>query len=196
MPFLADDLYGHLSIEGKKESVHLEAWPETSVAASTVLDDMEMTRTVVSLALEVRAKAGIKVRQPLSSLQSGMEKLKGKEELLAIIADEVNVKRVEIVSGVEGVTLDTVITPLLEAEGQFRDLLRNIQDMRKQHALVPEDKITLTVGGDATLVAFLLAHKEELEKSAHVIQVIEGEVPDASEIKLSGAVLRLSLKKV
>lgn len=146
MPFLAEDLYLRLPIEGKKESVHLESWPDIGVAASSILSDMEETRRVVTLALEARAKAGIKVRQPLAYLEAP----KLSKELAEIVADEVNVK--EIREGKE-VKLDTTITPELKEEGDLRDLIRTVQDLRKKADLRPSDRVTLTVTKDHEAVA-------------------------------------------
>ena len=138
MPFLAEDLYQRLPIEGKRESIHLETWPDIGVAASSILEDMEKTRHIVTLALEARAKAGIKVRQPLALLEAP----KLSKELMAIVADEVNVKEVRI--GAE-VKLDTTITPELKEEGDLRDLIRTVQDLRKKADLHPSDRVVLSV---------------------------------------------------
>jgi len=68
MPFLAEQVYQ--AIGGKEKSVHLESWTSNESFVLTkdeeeILKDMTEVRGVVSLALEARVKAGIKVRQPL-----------------------------------------------------------------------------------------------------------------------------------
>lgn len=145
MPFLAEDIYQRIAVADKKESVHLENWTPVSIAPHAVLVDMEETRRVVTLALEARAKAGIKVRQPLATLTVGGAYFSGKPEFLAIIADEVNVKHVVSNEKMEGITLDTVITPVLRAEGESRDLIREVQELRKKEGLLPGDRITLLI---------------------------------------------------
>ncbi len=166
MPFLAEDVYLRLPVEGKMESVHLESWPEIGVAASSILEDMEHARHVVTLALEARAKAGIKVRQPLASLLAP----KLSKELRAIVADEVNVKEVEEGSEVK---LDTTITPELKAEGDLRDLIRTVQDLRKKADLSPSDRITLTVTKDHSTI--LEKFKAEL---LHAVGATSCEISD------------------
>ncbi len=170
MPFLAEDLYQRLNIENKKESVHLESWNEVGIAASTILGDMEEVRRLVTLALDARVKAGIKVRQPLASLSINARTLKGKVALLAIIADEVNVKDVIITDQVEvsAVALDTVITPELKDEGTLRDLIRLIQENRKTLELVPDNAIALTYQGDPAIEKLVERYKLELEKTANI----------------------------
>lgn len=196
MPFLADDLYARLPIDGKKDSVHLEEWPAMGVSASSILDEMEAVRAVVSLALEVRAKTGIKVRQPLARLESGAELLAGKEALLRIIADEVNVKEVVITPGHAGATLDTTITPALKAEGQLRDILRHVQEMRKQHDLSPEDRIILSIAGTEKLLSLVHSGADELKKSAGISAIRVEEVETATAIEVDDMTLRLAIAKV
>jgi len=130
--------------------VHLESWPETNKQRTTnnkqLILNMAEAKRVASLGLEARAKAGIKVRQPLLSLKVKSEKLKGKSELLQLIKDEINVKKVEFDKKIEQeVIVDTMITPELKKEGQFRELVRNIQDLRKKEGFTTKDHAVLEV---------------------------------------------------
>jgi isoleucyl-tRNA synthetase len=149
MPFLAEDLYK--KVGGEKESVHLESWPEGFVGELTkeeveTIENMKDVRNAVSLGLESRAKSGIKVRQPLAKIQIQSEKLKGKQEYLDLIKDEVNVKEVITDKSVsELVVLDINITPDLKDEGDIRDFIRSIQEERKNRKLNPNDLIGLTI---------------------------------------------------
>ena len=87
------------------------------------------------MALEQRAKAGIKVKQPIKSLKVKSEKLKIKEneELLNLIKDEVNVKEIIWDKNInQEVELDVEITPELKEEGELREFIRGLQDLRKK----------------------------------------------------------------
>jgi isoleucyl-tRNA synthetase len=198
MPFLADDLYGHLNIEDKKESVHLEEWPKLGVAPSSILEEMEAVRKLVTLALELRAKAGIKVRQPLASLKAKSTVLAGRDELLLIIADEINVKHVDILreESEEEAVLDTIITPELKVEGQVRELVRHVQELRKKLGLVPEDKIFLTIDGDSALLSLVELHLTDLTKSANVQNIVVAHVPEMTEVVIDGAMVQVSIAKL
>jgi len=147
MPFLAEDLYQRLNTENKRESVHLEDWPVMGVSPHTILEEMEEVRRIVTVALEARAKAGIKVRQPLGKLTVSASSWKNNHDVYySIISEEINVHEVvagEVQKG--GVVLDIEITPQLKEEGDVRDLIRSIQDLRKKAGLNPTDRITLTV---------------------------------------------------
>ena len=148
MPFLAEQIYSSLATVDSVTSVHLQKWPESKDVDTKILEEMRKTREIVSLALEARAKEGIKVRQPLASLKfiiSNFE-FQNQDELVEIIKDEVNVKEVVFEKGgEEKVELDTKLTSELKAEGNFRELLRNVQRMRKETKLIPSDVVELTI---------------------------------------------------
>ncbi len=133
-PFIAEELYRKLRIENDVESVHLESWPtaDTNVDEE-IIKKMEATRQKVSVALEARSKANIKIRQPIASLTTST-----KDVYVDLIKDEVNVKEV-IDKEIEGVEIDTIITPELAEEGRMRDVIRVIQDLRKEKNLKPSD---------------------------------------------------------
>ena len=149
MPFIAEGIYKSLQ---SKDSVHLENWPDLNkkLIDKNLLDSMAEIRKIASLALEARAKAGIKVRQPLASLTIKRQVTSNKynKELLDILKDEINVKEIIFdpkINPPDGgeVELDTKITPELKAEGQLRELTRIIQDLRKEAGYLPKDKIYL-----------------------------------------------------
>jgi isoleucyl-tRNA synthetase len=172
MPFIAESMYQGL--KGNEESVHLDVWPQPLMTVSTTLhDDMQAARVVTSAALEARSAAKIKVRQPLSRLvvssEHSLAKSFDKESLLEIIASEVNVKEVTMGdTGTDMVTLDVVVTAELQAEGFLRDLIRAVQDFRKQKGLNPSDLPTLAlmVTGDSRV--FVETYRDELIKATHL----------------------------
>jgi isoleucyl-tRNA synthetase len=157
-PFFAEDLYQ--KVGGEKASVHLEDWPIIEDIDSKVLDFMNITRDVVTLGLEARQKANIKVRQPLQSLTITQEL---PSEFLELIKDEVNIKTIELG---EEIKLDTNITPELKKEGDFREFVRYVQGLRKDADLLPGDLVTLSVPekDKETIVGF----EDELKKVAGI----------------------------
>ncbi|MBB6636335.1 isoleucine--tRNA ligase [Cohnella thailandensis] len=100
-PFVAEDIYGNL---GGGESVHLAEYPKAdeSKIDEKLERDMETARNIVELARNVRNESGIKTRQPLSELLvslSGEFDVAGYEE---IVKDEINVKKLTIVTDDSG----------------------------------------------------------------------------------------------
>ncbi len=187
-PFIAEQVYQKLRADSDPVSVHLTDWPQqdesivsklknvfVSKKPDSILTDMEEVRALVTSALDVRQKSGIKVRQPLSLLKVRSENLLNKEDLLQIIADEVNVKSVVIDNTMtELVTLDTAITDELKEEGELRDLIREVQELRKQAGLNPKDQAALTVPADRH--AFVEKHWEALSKAANLTSHSLGEL--------------------
>ncbi len=146
-PFFSEALYKSLVPE-HIASVHLEEWPQISKlgGGKKILTDMEEVRRVATLVLAKRSEAGIKVRQPLAELTLKNELLKGKKELLDILQDEVNVKRIVFDKKLkEEAVLDTKITGELKEEGWLRDFVRTVQGLRQDARLEPKDKAILSV---------------------------------------------------
>ncbi|OGZ04429.1 MAG: hypothetical protein A2648_01665 [Candidatus Lloydbacteria bacterium RIFCSPHIGHO2_01_FULL_41_20] len=191
MPFLAEDIYQKVKGLKDKESVHLEAWPKAGKVDQKMIEKMGNTRRLVELSLAERAKAGIKIRQPLVSLTIN-NKLEVFNEL---IIDEVNVKKIvtsKIESGV--VLLDTNITADLKKEGQLRELLRNVQDLRKRELLTPRDKVSLIVEAKGASKEFVLEFEKEIKKATILEEIIFGSV-DGEEIKIDNLSFKLKIKK-
>ena len=146
-PFIAEEIYKNLTL---KESVHLSQWPEGKAKIEKeegLLEKMDVVRQICEAGHARRKNLGIKVRQPLPKLIIKNLKLKIGQELINLIKDELNVKEVVIEPG-EGelkVELDTKITPELKAEGQSRDIIRQIQNERKKKGLTPADKIEVFI---------------------------------------------------
>lgn len=94
-PFASDWL--HRALTG--ESVHLARFPEDGGRLDVELDRaMSAVRRLASLGRAAREEAGIKVRQPLSRMQiAAPAEVRGAafDELLALLAAETNVKRIE-----------------------------------------------------------------------------------------------------
>ncbi len=103
-PFFADRLYLDLTHGEAKDSVHLDAYPVCNASAidKNLESDMECVQSVCSLALSLRKKEKIGVRQPLRriaipvtdpTVRNGIERLK------QLVLEELNVKDVDFIEG-------------------------------------------------------------------------------------------------
>jgi len=146
-PYLADYIYTSLT---KEESVHLTDWPKVdkSLAQPVLQKNMKKVREIVEKTHAIRKDKGIKVRQPLAKLTI-FEKSFGKADLHQVILDETNIKKLEFSKAKSQekelqISLDTKLTDSLKKEGQARDLIRQIQNLRKKAGVKLDQKITLT----------------------------------------------------
>lgn len=209
-PFIAEEIYKTVTTNASggmtaKESVHLEDWTTNivgSVGGAELLSDMMETRRVVSLALEARAKAGIKVRQPLAKLVVKSAALQNKKEYTDLISDEVNVKEISFDAEiVDEVVLDTEITPALQEEGNFRELVRFVQELRKKTGLKAGELAALSVSVNEPGKQFIEKFDAQLKKSALLSSVsfedhnTESGDAETNSIEIDGAKFTFKLNK-
>lgn len=191
MPFIAEHLYQNLKGQDAAESVHLADWPTAGNAEDKVLSDMESVRTLVTKGLEARAKANIKVRQPLRNVT--LPGIELGEEYTQILRDELNVWNVAYDESATEVVLDTNIDDELRAAGNVREVIRAIQDMRKAANLQPSDRITLHIDGDSAGKSLVMSAKEEIMKTVSADTITESMFTDGSTVQLDGAELRIKI---
>jgi isoleucyl-tRNA synthetase len=126
LPFLTESIYQNLAVDGGvagvPDSVHLTAWPTAELAGLRAPDlerSMAVVMRVVDLVRTLRGQAGIKVRQPLARMWIALPggDLVEREALLALAADEVNVKELELI-GDESELVDRRVKPLLPKIGK------------------------------------------------------------------------------
>jgi len=187
-PFLAEELYQKLG--GDSESVHLLDWPTEFGIDQLVLDEMEQVRGYVNEGLSLRAKAGLKVRQPLASV--AVPSLGKFVDYKAILTDELNVKIVKLGGGV---AIDEKLTPALEREGLMREVIRYVQAARKKAGLNVDDHIKLFLAtDDKELSRAIDEHQEEI----YAETLAEGGTKAGDyteEVTVEGVKLRVSLSK-
>ena len=204
-PFCAESEWQKLRKENDPESVHLTEWPktsennnETNVLSNMQVSEMNTIRGIVREVLDLRQKANIKVRQPLGSIT-----LRNKSEInssllldyVAILQDELNVKDVFFDEKQnEHVVLDTNITPELKQEGDYRELVRGIQDMRKAMGLVPSDVVHLLVSTNTAGEELINKFKTELLKVVGASGVEFGD-NDGTDIKVDELSFKVKLNK-
>ncbi len=181
-PFISDWLWPNVKRDVEPESVHLDKWCTVQDADTKILEDMSRTREVVTAALEKRAQANIKVRQPLASLTTSAVLA---EEFAQIVKDEVNVKEVMTdESADELAQLDTEITPELKEEGELRELVRTIQDARKEAGLAPGEAAKGTISGISETLALAEKFKDEIQKQTQV-EIAAGGEQEATAVSIT-----------
>lgn len=195
-PFMAEELYQKLT---SGESVHLTDWPLVGNIDQLVIDRMERTREVINEGLSLRAKAGIKVRQPLQHLVYGGEDLGQLDQFYeSIIREEVNIKVVMWSNDVDiAVSIDTNITPELKAEGLSREVIRHIQAARKDAGLNVDDRIKLSLMTDNNeLQSAINDHEKVIADETLAVNISRDSRYDYSiDVKIDNVSLGVSLQK-
>ena len=164
-----EEIYREVTEGKNKESVHLENWPEGGAPDTHIIENMKRVRAIVETALSLRSKKGIKVRQPLQSI-SIKEDIA--DEYKVLICDEVNVKEVIYNASLqESVMLNTEITSELKTEGQIRDIIRSIQDLRKEKSFKPGERANLFARADGEARDIFDTHAEKIKKSATLDEI-------------------------
>ena len=157
-PFIAEDIHQRIvrPLGDEKESVHLCDWPivDTKMISAELESAMSLALKIIEVANSLRSKAKLKLRQPLRKLIVGGNAERTVYTLGKVISQMTNVKEVEFGDAVWQheqaefkLHLVTDLDDELKHEGEIRELIRHIQDQRKNEKLVVSDRINLSVMG-------------------------------------------------
>ncbi len=198
-PFLSDKIYRDLTdgVQDSAKSVHLSDWPEPEKVSQTTLKEMTWARSVINEGLSQRAEASIKVRQPLASVTL-TGSIDGAAKYQEIIAEELNVKSVNLKPGTkQSVKVDVKLTDDLKAEGTMRDLVRVIQNARKNAGLNVEDRINLVVKTQDQLITKALnTHLEAVKAETLALTIeVDGFTDHKETAKVAGTVVEIGITK-
>jgi isoleucyl-tRNA synthetase len=258
LPLTSEAIWGGLHAAGHQpSSVHLASWPDADALPHdpALVAAMDQVREVCSAAHSVRKAQKLRARLPLASLTVVAAHAERLAPFVDLIADEVNVKRVELSDDVDlfasrtlsvnfsvaaprlgkdtpavaaaakrgdwellagggarvgGATLtaeefdlklkpadeattralpgqtglvvlDTESDPVLEAEGVARDVLRLVQQTRREKGLGVGDRIRLTVRSTTSVIAALETHRTWLGDAALAVAVDLEVLPDGTD---------------
>jgi len=225
-PFTAEELYQNLvrSVEPEaRESVHLTDFPIADVAKidDKLSSDVELTMKISSLGRAARAKAGIKVRQPLAKAAVKAGSKAEKEALrrsATEIMEEINVKEVVILSegknleasspdmpgySIAGdarcwVAISTELTPELVAEGVSREIVRRLQDMRRTANFDVADHIVTYYQAEEPVRQAMIDFASYIKQETLSQELINEPPPKGAYIerhRISGRDVLLAVKK-
>lgn len=223
-PFISDYVWREISCGNLAEtSVHLSDWPKPGEANPALLASMQAARDIITIGLNQRAEKGIKVRQPLSQVTviDKFNENSDLEQFSDIIKEELNVKLLKLKRprniGMEGpalmsgddhhvdqsdrmieVVLDVEVTPQLKVEGVMRDLVRHIQNARKNAGLQVEDRIHLIIQTySSELKQAVDTHSETIKAETLALDILsEGEADYHAKVAIEGAEVKIGVTKV
>ena len=162
LPFLSEAMYQNLvdrSIdEHAPESVHLTTFPKASAALrdASLEASMAVAMRAVELARTLRAQAGLRTRQPIARLWLALPgaEIAEREALLSLVADEVNVKAIELI-GDESELVERRVKVLLPRVGK-----RLGPKIPEVMAAAREGRVELRPDGSVELAGVTLAADE------------------------------------
>jgi isoleucyl-tRNA synthetase len=163
IPFITDYVWQATRADEEPESVHLAAWPTADPALidAALADQMRLVRRLTELGRSARASAVVKTRQPLARAllaAPGLQSLPG--ELLAQIADELNVKELAPLDGDAGALVRYLVKPNFRALGkrfgsatqQVAAAIATTDASNLAAALQSDDTTTVQVDGEAVVI--------------------------------------------
>ena len=135
------------------------------------LDDYGITRRLTVNARALGPRIGKDVQRVIQAAKAGDWSADGEQVVAGGVALESGEYELELTVADEAsaisflpsggfVVLDTTVTPELAAEGLARDVVRAVQQARKDAGLEVSDRIRLTLAGDPDAVAAIEAHRE------------------------------------
>ena len=202
-PFVAEEIYRNLvcSVNTEAvESVHLTDFPVADQARvdDELINATRLAMTVCSLGRAARARAGIKVRQPLSKVLikvRSVSERKALQRLAYQVLDELNVKELEFaeseipsdksgyalaVDGDYQVAVATELSPELEAEGIAREVVRRLQTMRRSAGLDIADCIDVYYQGEGLIQQVMVKFADYIKQETLSQKLVLEPSPDGS----------------
>ncbi len=93
------------------------------------------------------------------------------------------------------VALDTTVTPELEAEGLARDVVRGVQQARRDAGLSVSDRIVLHVDGVAAVLDAVRTHESLVAGETLATSVHLGDLAEGTSIDVTGASARVAVAR-
>lgn len=172
MPFMSDSIYTNIT---GNETVHTADWPEFAPIANEdvkLINLMSDVRKICEQGHSIRKIKTIAVKQPLSQATANISSAGDLEKsgLVQLIKDEINVENVVFKHSDQLlVDLDTNLTEDLIQKGKIREVVRTIQEARK-NADCRLDEIV-----DVVLPSWPEQYVEDIKRKALVGNITQGE---------------------
>ncbi len=171
-PFFTEVLYQNIMLR-PKDSIHLEDWP---VADESYVDlkldsEVDLMYQIAEKAHSIRKTKSIKVRQPLSTMHVNGG-IAPRFEILEVLKQEINVESIiwnkSKDENIE-VNLDTDITEDLQQKGDAREIIRTIQNIRKEAGVKFDEMVTVQ------LKSWPKKYESQIKSKTFVTKIVKGE---------------------
>jgi len=205
IPFITEELYLNLNSVTKKdkfESIHLTNIPKPEYTNKELEDKMEIAQQVVYLTRSMRAKANLKVRQPLEKIMVVVDKSKQKavKQMQDVILDEVNIKELILLDDDSGIVNKTAKPNFKSIGPKFgknaKKVAELIRNFTKENidSLTANDNIEVTIEGKSLAIALEDVEILGSEIKGWVVESTEG-VTVAIDSELSNELIAEGLAR-
>jgi isoleucyl-tRNA synthetase len=96
--------------------------------------------------------------------------------------------------GSKGIVLETTITEELKEEGNLREILSKIQNMRKESGFEVADKIKLYISNNENLEKVIKKFEVEIKKETLAVEVVYNENREYSDCNINGEKLNIAVE--
>jgi isoleucyl-tRNA synthetase len=98
--------------------------------------------------------------------------------------------------GAIGIVLDTNITEKLKEEGNLREILSKVQNMRKESGFEVADKINLYFSGNRILEEVVKNFEDEIKKETLAVKIIYNADREYNSSKINGENFSIAVEVV
>jgi len=211
-PFISEYVYQKFFRKyEKEESVHLLriGREDERKIDKELEEEMEIAKDIIAAGLMVRQSGGVKLRWPLRKaiFEPKDEKIGKKiKNVKGIVAEMLNVKGFEVGKGAEGylaggcefgiVYIDKEVTEELYEEAITKEVLRRIQQMRKEMGLVEKDVVMIKIDGESEIVSIVKKNSEGIKKRARAEGIEFGPFKEeGKEWEIDGKKVEIFIRK-
>jgi isoleucyl-tRNA synthetase len=216
-PFISEEIYQNLELslnKNSEKSIHLSSWPQVykKLVDKNLEAMVETAKAVIDAALSARQQANIKLRWPIRRIvvvstdkktHEAVTKLRKTIQFMANAKDvkiEKSEKKGEFVSAeFDGgiVVIDKKLDAEMMNEALIRELIREIQDLRKKNGFNVKQTIKLTLITDDATAKLLKKNEESIKKEVGARQLIFGKILGnfVGKVALEGKEINIGFEK-
>jgi isoleucyl-tRNA synthetase len=217
-PFISEEIYQNLVVNFDKKaprSVHMSEWPNANkiFIDKDLEEKVEFAKKIIDASLAARQQTQLKLRWPAKQVVvvSGNKKVaaavKEVNDLLKMMcnakgvvtsAKKPNGEFSEVNFDFGTVLTDKKLDVDLMEEAIFRELIREVQSLRKQNKFNVNEMIVLSLSSDEKTNAGLKKFEKELKKEVGAKKIIFGKVDGKykGSLEFEGKKISMTFEKV
>lgn len=179
------------------ESVHLKLIPKPGKTDPKAESQMAIVKEIVEMCNSIRKDNNLKIKWPMKSIHidSKSEEVKAAVKAFEkVVLDMANAGKISKTSGYVKESENKLMfvhmsKEIMKEEAMLRELIRAIQEKRKNGGMNVSDKIILHIDGD------MKKFEKELQEKVFAKKILFKKVPDGNEVKFEENTVRFSIEK-